>query len=414
MKKYNYIFLLLIGFILISCKKDVQPDNIGRFMKFYGQGLNDYAYDIQQMSTGEFIIAGFTQNSENVREAYVIKTDQLGNLIWEKTYGDSSSFSEFKKVKIFDDGYVFCGTFKDSSDFINNEVYFVKTDFEGNVTWKYTYGGTEDQEGSDFGVMPNGDFVIAGSSTKQNQKAVGNATGLNQAGTMDCYLLLISSEDFTVKNSLQMGGAQNDRINSITITNSGNFVYCASILNYDINQGDKQLAEDNLSIIRIDADGNKFAQGPQLSYGSLGNDKLVKIIAESNDELIVAGNMFNNEYAIIDRISDRENMSIDNIDKDTYNKINNIEGVENLIINDIKPNGDGGYIITGESKGLALINIDGEGEIVWSRLDSDLSLNNIGKSVISTIEGGFAIIGNTGYGVDGDIMLLKVNNEGNL
>ena len=409
------ILIFIFGLIGLACKKDVQPDNLGRFMKFYGEGLIDHAYDLQQTSGGEFIISGYTENAEGVRKAYVIKTDQLGNLLWEKTYGDSSNFSEFKRVKLVEDGYLFCGTFEDSSASIKKEIYFVKTDVDGGLIWEHKYGGIEDQEGNDFAVMPSGEYVLAGSSTKQNQKAVGDASGLNQSGVKDCYLVLLDADDLSIKRSLQMGGAQDDQINSIVITDNGDRVFCASVLNYDINQGEKQLAGNNLSIIRIDADGDKFAQGPQLSFGSLKDDNLVKIIAESDSRLLISGNKNDNDEAIVNRIADRENMALSNLDETTYNgKINTIEGVENLIINDIKTYGGGNLIITGNSNGLALINMDAAGNIIWHRVDSDLSQVNTGNAVVATSEGGFAVVGNTGFGVDGDIMLLKVNSDGNL
>lgn len=419
MKKILKILIIIAIHIFVSsCNKDDQPINTGRFMKFYGKGLIDYANDLVQTNDGGYLIAGYTQNSNQKRVAYVIKTNSLGDLIWQKTYGENAVFSEFNKVKIFDDGFVFLGTYEDSLPSIKKDMYLVKTDFNGDIIWEQLYGGEENQEGKDFVLMPNGDFMLAGSSTQANNDAEGNQGGVNPIGVKECNLVRVSTEENSILKSFLFGGSNDDEINSIALTDNATRIYCAYTLNIVQNTQNLKLANDNAAIARIEVNpfnSFKLGIGDYLPFGTLGFDRLHKILPSPNNGLIIAGSMNNNDSIALFNLTNRENLALTNFKSPFTSSILEVEDLQGLIIQDIKPTSEGGYIITGKgNNGLALINIDEEGIIIWYRLDADVNGINEGKSVIQTNDGGFAVIGNTGFGVDGDIMLLKVTTEGKL
>lgn len=408
MRYFYYIVVFMATAALTSCKKEVQPDNAGRFMKFYGKGLIDYAYDLQQTSDGDYIIAGYTENSSQKREAYALRISSFGDIVWQKTYGEGSNFSEFKKVSIYEDGFVFMGTYEDTLASLSKEMYLVKTSFDGDVIWEGKHGGAQDQEGNDFGTMSNGDFILAGSSTKANNVTIGNATGSNPQGRKDFYIIRVTSEGDSIVNSYQAGGENDDEIKSIAVTWEG-FIYAAGVLNYQFTFAN--LNNDNISIIALNTQSGKFAVDDNYGFGSLGNDLCSSIIMDG-EGMLLAGNTNNFSNAFINKVVSRTNLR--QIDSSLTNALETIDGMEELVINDAAHTPEGGYIIVGQSNGMALINMDSEGTILWSRIDADLDGANSGTAVIPTMEGGFAVIGNAGFGVDGDIMLLKVNNEGSL
>src|SRR5512144_1261412 len=69
-----------------------------------GTAYNDNAEYIQLASSGGFIICGSTQGSHlNGDDGYLVKTDDLGNVQWTKTYGGDPN-DDFHRVENTSDG----------------------------------------------------------------------------------------------------------------------------------------------------------------------------------------------------------------------------------------------------------------------------------------------------------------------
>jgi len=90
-------------------------------------------YRFQQTKDSGFIITGVSGS------AFLIKTDKNGNLEWRKIYTDTypQTYS-FSVITTTDNGFVFCGDvpfFNPPSD----KGYIVKTDSVGNIQWERVY-----------------------------------------------------------------------------------------------------------------------------------------------------------------------------------------------------------------------------------------------------------------------------------
>lgn len=84
-------------------------------------------------------VAGHTNEANSQYTLYCI--DSLGEVVWDKTYGDPSKNSEFPRLALWGDKLVLCGT-QDRN--INNRpapiIYFVVTDMQGNQINEFYYG----------------------------------------------------------------------------------------------------------------------------------------------------------------------------------------------------------------------------------------------------------------------------------
>ena len=143
----------------------IKTDSIGNVMwtKTYGGSSSDYGYSVKQTVDGGFIIAGYTNSfGAGLFDLYVIKTDMNGNVIWSKTYGGASSDYGHSVIQTLDSGYVITGY--TLSFGMATQVYFVKLDSDGNLLWSMTYGGS----GNDFGwsveQTTDSGFVITGNT----------------------------------------------------------------------------------------------------------------------------------------------------------------------------------------------------------------------------------------------------------
>lgn len=126
---------------------------------FGGAGI-DMAWDIANTDDNAYVIAGNTFStdidvSKNNGESdmWLIKINDNGTLLWEKTYG-GSEFDAAQAVCLdADGGFLLTGNSKslDSDATKNageNDIWIIKTDANGAILWQESFGGL----GLDFGL----------------------------------------------------------------------------------------------------------------------------------------------------------------------------------------------------------------------------------------------------------------------
>jgi hypothetical protein len=132
--------------------------------KTFGGNLDDVLYSVRQTSDSGYIIVGQTRSfSQGNSDAYVLKTDANGNLMWSKNYGgfDWDFFSSAQQTN--DNGFILCGTtFSFGSGIMN--IYLVKIDLSGNFLWMKTLGGDNREYGTFIQQTSDHGFIITGST----------------------------------------------------------------------------------------------------------------------------------------------------------------------------------------------------------------------------------------------------------
>jgi len=114
-----------------------------KWEKMLGGNKDDTPYHIEQTSDGGFIIAGYTKSyGAGGGDVWLIKTDENGNEIWNRTYGgryeDGASYVEQTR----DGGYIISGcTMSYSWEHYVPVGWIIKTDENGNEIWNKTIGG---------------------------------------------------------------------------------------------------------------------------------------------------------------------------------------------------------------------------------------------------------------------------------
>ena len=142
----------------------IKTDSLGDslWIKIYGGPLSDYGQSVQQTSDSGYIIAGYSNSFGNNNQVYLIKTDSLGDTLWTKTYGGSSEDYGYSVQQTIDGGYIIAGR---TSSFGNDEqAYLVKTDPIGDTLWTKTYGGSGAQRGYSVQQTTDGGYIIAGTT----------------------------------------------------------------------------------------------------------------------------------------------------------------------------------------------------------------------------------------------------------
>jgi hypothetical protein len=140
----------------------VKTDSLGylQWSKTYGGTEDDEACSVVHTGDGGYALAGYTHSfGAGDSDFWLVKTDALGNMQWNKTYGGSYSDEAMSIVQTVDSGYALAG---ESHYAGGSNFCLVKTDASGNMQWNKTFGGT-DYAGA-YSVVQTGDagYAIAG------------------------------------------------------------------------------------------------------------------------------------------------------------------------------------------------------------------------------------------------------------
>ena len=147
--------------------------------KSFGGTEIDEARAITSTTDGNFIIVGDTRSSDvnvsnnnGAADLWMLKISPEGNLLWEKTIG-ATGFDVARSVsKSQDNGFVISGSSRSSDGgYTNqgqNDAWVLKTDANGNILWQKTIGGTEIDFFYDAVELNNLEIIAVGESSSSN------------------------------------------------------------------------------------------------------------------------------------------------------------------------------------------------------------------------------------------------------
>ena len=132
----------------------------------YGGTGEDIAFALTQTSDGGYILGGRTKSFGPDYDFYVVKTNSTGDVEWAQHYGgpnDDAMWTSSNILEGSDGGYMFAGETK-SFGAGNGDIWLIKTDSLGNVVWNQTYGGPHEDGGGDLIKTSDGGYLIAGNT----------------------------------------------------------------------------------------------------------------------------------------------------------------------------------------------------------------------------------------------------------
>jgi hypothetical protein len=148
--------------------------------KTFGGSEIDEASAITATNDGNFIIVGNTRSTDKdvsknngAADIWILKVSKEGNLIWEKTIG-GSSFDVAKAIyKTQDNGFLIAGSSRSlDNGFQNkgqNDALILKVDENGNLLWQKTFGGSEIDFLYDVVELNNKSIIAVGESSSSDQ-----------------------------------------------------------------------------------------------------------------------------------------------------------------------------------------------------------------------------------------------------
>ena len=140
----------------ILYKFDANGDTL--WTRMYGDSLFQIAYKCIQTSDKGYILIG-TSNNGNDNDIMLLKTDSIGNTEWQKMYGGSNQQRGIAIDKCYDKGYIIGGSTWSSAK--GYDAYVIKTDSMGNQQWAKNFGGDYDDCGANIIQTADSGYIFA-------------------------------------------------------------------------------------------------------------------------------------------------------------------------------------------------------------------------------------------------------------
>lgn len=346
-----------------------------------GSNLASSFSSVQQTRDGGYVIGGSTLSfGVGNGDVWVLKLDETGNILWQKTFGGTGFDYATSVQQTRDGGYVVsAGTTSFGGG--EDDWWLLKLDPSGNVIWQKTFGGI----GFDFlqsvQVTRDGGYVISGS------------TGSFGRGT-DAWLLKLDSSG-AIRWQKILGGSNFDQIIALRQTADGGYVSAGST--YSFGEGDS-----DVWIFKLSASGNVQWQK---SMGGKKFDKAVSIEQVRDGGYVVAGRT--DSFGAGD--SDAWLLKLDGSGNVRWQKTFGGRGPEEAI--SVHQTIDGGFILAdwNFTDTIFLLKLNAEGNIRWRK-----TLPGTVDSMQLTSDGGYILAGESRFPDRSllDPMLLKLDAEG--
>ena len=359
------IFSFYIGYALCESKSG----NI-IWDKTFGGSDRDVALSITQTEDGGYAISGYTRSKgKGKTDAWAIKLDEWGNMVWDKTFGLSDNDVAYSIIQIKDGGYAISGytIFKNIGE---ADLYIIKLDEKGNRVWdKIFFGSKWDSARSIIQTEDEG-YVISGYTWSKG------------SGKQDAWVIKLNNKGDMVWNKT-FGGYDDDMASSIIQTKNGDYV----AVGWTMSKGS---GKQDAWVIKLDEQGNiKWDK----TFGGTNYDSARSIIQTEDEGYVISGYTWSKGAGKADgwiiKLDEQGNIKWDK-------RIGGSNGDDILSIIQAK---DGDYIAVGEteSKGAGdwdgwIIKLDEQGNTKWDKTIGGSYCDSI-LSIIQTKDGDYIAAG---------------------
>jgi hypothetical protein len=168
--------------------------------KSMGGTLNDIPTSIQQIADTGYIISGYSESFDFHKplnhggfDAWIIKTDSIGNFDWQKSLGGSLDDYAYSVRQTSDNGFLVAGSSESTDGDISNnlgnyDVWIVKLGNNGHLNWEKSFGGSQYDKASCVRETSDNGCIIAGNTFSTD----GDITN-NNNGSHDCWVVKLSN-----------------------------------------------------------------------------------------------------------------------------------------------------------------------------------------------------------------------------
>jgi hypothetical protein len=244
----------------------IRIDSSGQLLwnKTYGGAGDDEAYSVQQTSDGGYVFSGQT-SFYDFRGPWIVKVDPNGNIVWSKAYWDETGARFASVQQSSDGGYVIAGHRSGSVYYPVSHPWIMKLDSQGEMLWNKTFDDLEGFELESIVQTNDGGYVAAGRG-------------------YGALVIKVDSEGNTLWKKSYVANNTSLRAFCIQQISSGGYVVAGDY--YVKNDSDFWLS-------KIDLDGNlQWSK----TYGGVDTDTALCVREKSDGGYAVIGYTFSSEH----------------------------------------------------------------------------------------------------------------------
>lgn len=197
----------------------LRTDSLGNFLWSRSFGGDNSEWGRRIFNAGnDFIIAGNSNSFSEFADFdfYLLRITSQGELIWQHTFGTSDWERLWDAVMLPDGGLIMVGETVGISS-LEEDIYLVRTDENGDLIWEKTIQTTSKDVAYSCALLTDTTFLIGGISSNEENSATGylarihiNGTILNEYylgsnGTGEFYDLDVYNNEIYAVGSIDLG-----------------------------------------------------------------------------------------------------------------------------------------------------------------------------------------------------------------
>lgn len=290
------------GSVLWAKKAGGSDTDIGYQMTVDGNG-NSYLTGYFSSPNITFDTVTLTNNSVGFTDAFIVKFDPSGNVIWAKSAGGSFSDAGMEiTVDVSGNVYLagsFSGfsiqfdslTLNNAGPILKSDLFVVKFNSSGHAIWAKRAGGSLDEFAYGIEVDLFGNVFLCGSFTS-TYSAFGNVLLYNSVGNQNEIFIAKYDSSGNFLWAKKAGGTGNDYVTDLGLDTHGNCYITGFYHSPIIGFGNNTLTNSGVNqssdifIAKLDSSGNHIWA---LSEGGTDTDESRGISIDNGDNLYVAG-----------------------------------------------------------------------------------------------------------------------------
>lgn len=202
---------------------------------------NDGGYIINSSSDSPFS-GDKSENSNGSDDYWVIKLSADGTVQWDRTLGGTEVDSGVDAIPTMDGGYLVGGYSispasgdKSESPVGKFDYWLVKLDGNGTIVWDRTVGREYDDFLTDMVELPNGDFLLTGSSqgVKPGPRPYNRNVASDEPskGYVDNWFVTLDASGVITGEKI-IGGDSSEFPANVVLTSDGGFVVATTSTSY--------------------------------------------------------------------------------------------------------------------------------------------------------------------------------------
>jgi len=352
-------------------------------------GNSDYMTSVVESDDGGYVSIGYQQSDTlGAYDICIFKYDKNLNLLTQKSIGGSANDFGLKICKSTDGGFIVVG--QQSSEGVgSSDAFIIKYDSNLSLINQKALGDTGTDIFKSVIATPDGGCIVVGSQTSQSE------------GGYNAFIVKYDS-NLVVQAQKSLGGTSNDHFEDVIDSGDGGYVAVGYHASNSIASDDGLIVKFNSNLEPIIVKG----------FGWTGTDRFRGIVRKDSGGFVVCGEQSSQGQGAYDGLVVEYDSNL-NVTKQIY-----VGGSDSDYFNSITKSIEGGYVVSGYSYSGAV----GANDLLIVKLDNQLNVleqkflggasNDISRSIITTSDLGYIIVGNE-RSVNGnyDGLITKIPND---